>query len=71
LRRVVYLVEVPYFEHCFAIMERVRKETVPGWECIVLTPEDGAIRQDQSLEQLKVVVPNCVTDVNGATTYGS
>lgn len=65
------LVEVPYLEHCFAIMERVSKETVPGWECIVLTSEDGPIWQGQGLKQLKVVVPNCVTDVNGATRYGS
>ena len=51
-------------------MERVSKEAVLGWECIVLTPEGGPIRQDQGLEKLKVVLPHCVTYVNRPTRHG-
>ena len=61
------LVQVPDFEHGLAIMERVLKEAIPGWKCIVLTPEDRTVRQNKPLEQGKIVFPNSITDINWAT----
>jgi hypothetical protein len=62
-----HLVEVPDFEHSVSIVERVLKEAVSSWKCIVLAAQNGAIGQHQGLEQLKVVLPNSVTYINRAT----
>jgi hypothetical protein len=48
-------------------VQRVLKEAVSGWKGIVLAAQNGAIRQHKGLEQLKVVLPNCVTYINRAT----
>lgn len=66
-----YFVEIPNFEHCFAIMQGVLEQAVSGGERVALTAQNRAIRQGEGLEKLKVVLSNTIRNVNGAAGDGS
>lgn len=61
-----YMIEIPNLEQCVAIMERVLKQAVSSGQRVALAPQDGAIGQNQALQQLEVVVSDAVADVDGS-----
>lgn len=51
-------------------MKGVLKEAVSSRKGIVLAPKDCAVGQRQALEELEVMLPDRVTDIDRATRDG-
>lgn len=52
-------------------MKRVFEEAASGGKGVVLAPQDGPIWQDQTFEQLEIVLADCVGNVDGSTGDGT
>lgn len=52
-------------------MEWVLEEAVASGQSIVVAPEDGAVGEDEALEQVEVVLADGITDINRPAGDGS
>lgn len=51
-------------------MKGILEEAIACWESVVVATEEGAVGKDEALEQLEIVLPDLVTNVDGAAGDG-
>lgn len=61
-----YFVEVPDLEHGLAVVQGVLEEAISGGKGVMLAPQKRAVRQDEGFEEVEVVAPNAVADIDGS-----
>lgn len=67
----IYLIQVPYLEDGLAVVERVLEEAIASGKGVEVAAEDGAVGEDDGLEEAEVVVADGVADVDGTAGDGA